>query len=149
MQRKRTSVRMVQELLIIATYVRYLLAGVTQLAPASVVIAVSCGLNCSTRCESGSIMGSCYVVPVSNCSDASAAPCSVRTACHCAGMSSTNPEPSGCNVAACNFSATQAACLQTSGCEWSDACQERYDCNSLDENGCKANSFCYWIRDCG
>ena len=125
---------------------RWLLAGTTLLAPASMVTAVSCGLGCNNYCEASGNGIPCRSLPASDCSSLSY--CSVRTGCHCAGMSNTNVEPVGCNVNACAFVTTQLECLRTSGCEWSDACQDAFDCSTLDESACKMNTLCSWRKDC-
>lgn len=128
---------------------RYLFAAVTLLVPASVVTTVSCGLGCTGHCEPGGGAQACYAVPASNCSDASTAPCTVRTACHCASLSSSNLYPTDCNIATCDDAKEETECLTKTGCAWSDACQYRVDCHTLDENGCNNNSECHWSRDCG
>ena len=132
--------------------IRCLLTIAVLLAPASMVTAVSCGLNCSTKCEPGSVLQACRDLPASSCLDGGTGySCTVRTGCHCADMTNSNPEPPGCNVGACAAVTSQAECLRTTGCDWSDACQDSIDCHSFDEdqNGCNANEHqCEWYKNC-
>jgi hypothetical protein len=132
---------------------RYLLVGATLLTPASMVMTVSCGLNCSTRCEPESVGPLCFDFPAYSCVDGGAHyPCAVGTGCRCSGVSSSNLAPTGCNTAACDSAKDQSTCLTKPGCEWGDACQDLINCHSFDndESACSANVYrCVWHRDCG
>ena len=123
------------------------------LVPASMVVAISCGLNCGTRCEPAPKGPVCYTLPASTCVDGGAAyPCAVRVGCHCADMSSSNSQSSGCNVYSCSLASDEASCLAKPGCEWGDTCQDAIDCHifDTDESGCSANwRQCAWHKDCG
>lgn len=130
----------------------YLLLGATLLAPASMITAMSCGLNCSTRCEQNSLAVICSDLPASTCLDGGTEyQCAVGTGCHCASLTSSNLYPTDCNVAACDVSKDRSECLTKPGCAWGDACQDLVDCHSFDSNqgACNANEHqCHWSRDC-
>jgi hypothetical protein len=133
----------------VAAVGRYLLSGVTLLAPASMVTAVSCGLNCSAKCEHRSLGFGCIELPASTCLDGGTGyPCAVAVGCRCAAI--TDPTV-GCNFYACASSPERADCAATIGCEWGDTCRDLIDCHSLDsQSACAANERqCYWSKDCG
>jgi hypothetical protein len=139
--------------MIYRSIIRHVLTFAAPLAPASMIITTSCDLNCSARCESEIKGPPCYREPASTCLDGGTEySCAVRTGCHCAGMSSSNPEPAGCNTAACDYIKDQASCSAKASCEWGDACQDLIDCHIFDQdqNGCNAHERqCSWHRDCG
>ncbi len=128
--------------------IRCLLSGTTLLGPASMVTAISCGLNCNAVCEHSSGPFPCMALPASSCVDGGEYPCVVITGCHCGPV--TDPKV-GCNIAACASAKTTTDCALIIGCEWGDACRDLIDCHSLEsESACKANDKqCYWSRDCG
>lgn len=129
--------------------IRCLLASVTLMAPASMVTAVSCGLNCNARCEHRSGPLLCISLPASSCLNGGDYPCTVVTGCYCGTI--TDPKV-GCNINACAGAADQAACAATIGaCEWGETCRDLIDCHSLDsQSACNANDHqCYWSEDCG
>jgi len=131
---------------------RYLFAASALLVPASVVTATSCAdLNCSTKCENtGTPAVNCTWKSTAECSSYST--CAVRTGCSCLGVSSSNPEPKGCNGTACYVAKDETQCANTIGCEWGDACDESvvFDCHTmdLDETACRQHG-CSYYKDCG
>ncbi len=131
------------------TLMRCLLVSLAFLAPATMVTAVSCGINCSAQCEPSSQVVACIELSASNCHDGGADyACAVRSGCHCARV--TDPTV-GCNSYACSVAEDQANCAKTIGCEWGDACRDLIDCRSLrDQSACEANSRqCRWSKNCG
>ena len=127
------------------------LTGALLWVPASMATVVSCGLSCGGHCEYRTVGMACYALPASTCLDGGADyACAVRTGCHCAGMSPTNLQPAGCNLGSCDQHKDQSTCLQTTGCEWSDACQDAIDCHSItNENTCNAQTEqCGWQKEC-
>ena len=127
--------------------IRYVIAIVALALPASTITAVSCGLSCNSHCEASGKGTPCWTLPASDCSS-SLSYCSVRAGCHCAGMSSANPTPVGCNVTACGVVADQSTCSRTTDCEWSDACEETVDCSKFDQVGCNSTDRCSWTKGC-
>jgi hypothetical protein len=130
--------------------IRYGLMGIALLAPASVVTTVSCGANCSARCENKSVLtADCLITPATDCPSSDG--CVVRTGCHCEALSSSNLLPTGCDVVGCAYTTTQSECMTKTGCAWGDACQDDIlDCHTMNtnESACKGNSGCYWSQDC-
>ena len=137
----------------ISALCRYVLAGAALLVPASVITATSCAdLNCGAKCENtGGAAVDCRSESTAECLSFST--CSVRTACFCSGVSSSNPMPKGCNGAACYVAKDQDQCAGTIGCEWADSCDDLvvFDCHTmdLDETACRQNPRCTYHKDCG
>ena len=135
----------------ITSLCRYTLTCLTLVVPTSVVSVASClGGGCSAKCDDSSAKTNCSHHATAECPTDSI--CSVVTACFCSGVSMSNPEPSGCNSAACAASADQAECGAKIGCEWGKSCVRSFDCHTmdLDENACrKHDGDCTYQKDCG
>ncbi len=126
---------------------RCLCAGLMLLGPAAMMSSVSCGLNCSAKCEERSVARGCIELSSANCLDGGVSyPCALGIGCHCA---DTKPTPS-CAYA-CSIAADRATCAAKTGCEWGDACRDLIDCHSLGvQSACEANGRqCHWSKNCG